>query len=192
MGRSIVRHRTVNPIAKGVLIVFVLAALVSDIALVSWGEEFQRKQKLHQEWQTKLEVSSNRVTVARDAVTSLMGDTSGGFEKIQANMRSALTSLDAYEREMNEYQELYRAGLRDNLTMSEQERSQVNTLIEVMDLRKQQAEVQRVEANDILAFDRAYGDAQVLKSTLEPLDKQIDDLNKTASNSLARAGIQTQ
>jgi hypothetical protein len=76
--------------------------------------------------------------------------------------------------------------------MSEQERSQVNTLIEVMDLRKQQAEVERVEENDILAFDPAYGDAQVLKAALEPLDKQIDDLNKTAANSLVRAGIQTQ
>jgi hypothetical protein len=189
MGRSIVRHRTVRRAARGFLMVFVFAALISDIAFFSWSEELQRRQKLHQEWESKLEVSSNRVTVARDAVASLMGEDSVGFDKLQANMRRALTSLDAYEREINEHQELYRAGLRDNLAMSEREGSQVGTLIEVMELRKQQAELERTEANDIVGFDPTSGDAQALKAKLEPLDKQIQDLNKTASDSLIRAGI---
>jgi hypothetical protein len=192
MGRSIVRHRTVRRAVRGFLMVFVFVALISDIALISSSEELQRRQKLHQEWESKLEVSSNRVAVARDAVASLIGENSVGFDKLQANMRRALTSLDAYEREMNEYQELYRAGLRDNLAMSERERSQVSTLIEVMELRKQQAELERTEAKNIVGFDPTSGDVQALRANFEPLDKQIQDLNKTASDSLIRAGIKKQ
>ena len=190
MGRSIVRRRIVNPAVRAVWVVFVVAVVFSGIALFSWSEEIQRRQKLHQEWTAKLEASSKRVTVARDAVSRLMAENSEDFDKLHENMRRALGSLDAYEREMDEYQELFRTGLRNNLTMSEGERSQIRTLIDVMDLRKQQAEVERIEANAILAFDPTSSDVQVLKATLQPLDKQVEGIDKTASDRLARAGIQ--
>lgn len=183
------RRRRIRALIRWSLGSFVCLALITDIAVYSWATTLQKKKALHDEWESKLTASGDRVRIARDGVNGSMRSSAPTFEALQDNMRRVLDSVDAYDRELNDYQEICKAGLRDNLTLSDQERQKVCTLIAVTSLRIQQSQIQRTEAGRIISFDPNSGGGVLLKSELTSLDKQIDDLNKEAASELSEVGI---
>src|SRR3989442_15804768 len=106
------------------------------------------------------------------------------FAVWQEVMKSLKNDLDVYESRIDRIQALIQRGISEDLTASQAERGQFVILRQVYDLRKQQAEKLRREADLIVSCAPTQSSYAGLRNDLQLLDSDINGLESQASQLL--------
>jgi hypothetical protein len=195
MAHTVVTVRPTNRVLVRALTAFILVALVLDVGLTGYGLYKQDRDKRYAALQKELETGSDAVVTARkvvhDKIDSVPAiNTSADFAAWQDTMKSLKNDLDVWEAGIDHEQELLQKGISEDLVASDEERTQLVALRQVYDIRKQQAEKMRQEADLVIRCQPTASAYAGLRNDLKLLDSDIAGLDDRASKLLAGANIQ--
>lgn len=190
---TIVTVRSTNKILVRAFTAFVLIALVADIGAIGYGQYKEDRDKQYATLQNEMQSTSNDVATARQTVDQQLNGTkpvndASDFITWQNGMKSLIQDLDQYEAQIDRMQALIQQGISENLAASDAERTQLIVLKQVYDIRKNQAEKLRHEADLVINSDYSSASMASLRNNLQLLDSDIDALENQASQLLAQIG----
>lgn len=179
-GTMVVARKTTPAISKA-LGAFVCIALLVDIGVTGYGYQQQEKQKQYAAVSGQLKSIGENIESSRKEVERLINADAPDFPQYQGNMRSLSTWLDRYDAGINQMQTAINAALRNDVIPSAHERQQMQKLLQVWDLRKQQSTRRRDEIQIILDYVPSPRSASQFKSELEMIDSDINSLEQRAA-----------
>lgn len=190
---TVVTVRSKNKVLARAFTAFVLIALVADIGAIGYGQYKEDRDKRYADLQNEIQSASQAVAAARQTVDQQIDATKPvnnaiDFLAWQDGMKSLTQDLDAYESQIDRMETLLQQGISEDLAASDAERNQLVVLKQVYDLRKDQAEKLRQEANLVIGADYGNGSMTPLRNNLQLLDSDIDTLDNQASKLLAQIG----
>jgi uncharacterized RDD family membrane protein YckC len=194
IAHTVVTTRPTNRVLVRALTAFVFVALVLDVGLVGYGYYKEDRDKQYAAFTKEIGTAVEGFEAARSTVNQKVEQTKpvGNYPEFllwQGRMRSLSTDLDQYESQIQRVQGLLQRGITENLAASEAERAQYATLRKVYDLRKDQAEKLRQEANLVVNCDGTAASMTSLRSDLVLLDSDIEGLERRASDLLGQSGL---
>jgi hypothetical protein len=190
---TIVTVRPTNKALVRAFTAFVLIAFVADVGAIGYGQYKQDRDKRYADLQSQIQSASQDVTAALQTVDNQLNATkpvNNAFDFVawQDGMKSLTQDLDRYETQIDRMQVLLQRGISEDLTSSVTERTQLIVLKQVYDIRKQQAEKLRQEANLVISSDYSPASMASLRNNLQLLDSDIDALENRAAQLLAQIG----
>jgi hypothetical protein len=187
---TVVLRRSVSRKSRKVLSAFVALAFCADIGLVGLGLWVQDRQKRHDEWDKEVTSLSSQVVTARQAANDISSRSrnANDLREWQADMIEMIAALDNYDRLVDQYSQAAQRGIDENIASGD-ERHQMQVLLEVMNLRKQESAKERQEANLVVAFDPNRSNVADLKSELDLIDRDALVLESNAAAKMAEIGL---
>jgi hypothetical protein len=191
---TVVTTRPTNRVLARALTAFVLVALVFDVGTTGYGLNKEERDKRYAAFNIEVQTATKDVVATRDAVNQRVNDTKpvhdwADFRLWQDQMRALKTDLDRYEGQIDRIQGLIQRGVKEDVVSSQTERNEYLKLREVYDLRKDQAEKLRQEANLVVNCDGTPASMASLRNDLRLLDSDVDGLEHQASQRLAEIGV---
>jgi len=191
---TVVTVRPTNRVLVRALTAFILVAFIIDVSVTGYGFYKEDRDKKYAALQKEMQTAGDAVVAARkdvdDKLTSTPAiNTWADFATWQETMKSLKYDLDVWEARIDHVHDLLQRGISEDLAASDEERAQFVTLRQVYDIRKQQAEKMRQEADLVIGCQptaSAYGG---LRNDLKLLDSDIAALDDRASRLLAEAHI---
>lgn len=187
---TVVTVRPTNRVLVRALTGFIFVAFFLDVGLTGYGFYKEDRDKKYAALRQQMDAASNAVIAARKDVDNRLNsaptvNTWADFVVWQEVMKSLKNDLDVYESRIDHIQELIQSGISEDLAASEAERRQLVTLRQVYELRKQQAEKLRQEANLIVSCEPTQNSFAGLQNDLQLVDSDIKGLENQASQLLA-------
>jgi hypothetical protein len=99
-------------------------------------------------------------------------------------MRLLTTWLDRYDSQVNQMQVAIRTALDQGIISSSSEKQQMQKLLQLWDIRKQQSQRRRDQAQLILNYLPSLRSAKQFQSELEMIDSDINSLEQQAGELL--------
>jgi hypothetical protein len=191
---TVVTARPTNRVLKRGLTAFALVAFVLDAGIAGYGLYKQDRDKRYAALQKEMTSSANDFVAEKQQVNELLTNIKpvnswADFIRWQNQMRVLKQDLDRYENKIHRMQTVLQRGISENLTASEAERIQLVTLRQVYDLRRQQAEKYRQEADLVINCDGSKSSMAGLEHDLQLLDSDIEGLEHQASQLLVEIGV---
>ncbi len=187
---TVVTVRPTNKVLVRALTAFVFVAFFLDVGLTGYGLYKDEKNKQYAALRRDMDAAGNDVVAAREAFDRRLNSASAvktwdDFELWQEVMESLKGDLDKYETKIDQTQILIQKGISEDLAASKAERNQLVVLRQVYELRKQQAEKYRQEANLVVGCEKTQTAVDGLRNDLQLLDSDIKGLDNQASQLLA-------
>ena len=191
---TIVTTRPTNRVLTRGLTAFVLVALVLDVGIIGYGFYKEDRDKQYAAYQKEIQSVTTEVVASRDLVSQKLADIKpvnslSDFLLWQDNMKQLKKDLDRYENQINRMLSVLQRGISENLAASETERIQLVKLKQVYELRKNQAEKYRQEADLVINCEWTKASLAGLGNDLKLLDSDIEGLETQASQLLGEIGI---
>jgi RDD family len=191
---TVVTTRPTNRVLVRALTAFIVVAFIADVGVTGYGSYKEDRDKQYAALQKEMQTAVDAVVAARKDVDDKLAsvptvNTWADFATWQETMKSLKYDLDVWEARIDQVQTLLQKGISKDLAASDEERTQFIKLKEVYDIRRQQAEKMRQEADLVISCQptaSAYGG---LRNDLQLLDSDIAAMNDKASRLLAEANI---
>jgi uncharacterized RDD family membrane protein YckC len=180
MSGTLVVVRTTNRVISRALMAFLLIALLVDVGVTGWGYQQQEKQKRYAAVSNQLSSIGAEVETSRKEVEQLVSAQAADIEGYQRNMRQMTPWLDRYDSEVDQMQAAIRTALNEGTISSSAERQQMEKLLRLWDIRKQQSHRRRDQAQVILNYVPSPLSAKEFQSELEMIDSDINSLEQQA------------
>jgi hypothetical protein len=185
---TVVTVRPTNRVLVKALTAFILVAFILDVGLTGYGFYKEDRGKKYAALQQEMDTTGNAVIAARKDVDNKLNSaptvkTWADFAIWQRIMKSFKNDVDVYEGRIDHIQELIQRGISEDLG-SEAERRQLVILRQVYELRKQQAEKLRQEANFVISCEPTQNAYAALQNDLQLIDSDIKGLDNKASQLL--------
>ena len=180
MSGTLVVARLTNRVISRALMVFLLIALIVDVGVTGWGYQQQEKQKRYAAVSSQLSSIGATIETSRKEVERLVSTQAADIEGYQRNMRQLTPWLDRYDAEVGQMQAAIRGALDEGTISSSSERQQMDKLLRLWDIRKQQSQRRRDEAQVILNYVPNPQSAKQFQSELEMIDSDINSLEQQA------------
>ena len=181
MSGTLVVPRTTNRVIARALMAFLLIALLVDLGVTGWGYQQQEKQKRYAAVSSQLSSIGAAVETSRKEVERLVSTQADDIEGYQRSMRQMTPWLDRYDSEVDQMQAAIRTALNEGTISSSGERQQMEKLLRLWDIRKQQSQRRRDEAQVILNYVPNPLAAKQFQSELEMIDSDINSLEQQAA-----------
>ena len=187
---TVVTVRPTNRVLVRALTAFVLVAFFLDVGMTGYGFYKEDRGKQYAALEREMDAASKEVIAAHQSVDNRLNSaptvsTWDDFSTWQEVMESLKGDLDKYEGKIDHIQGLINKGISEDITASKAERNQLVLLRQVYELRKQQAEIYRQEANLVVSCERKQSAVDSLRNDLQLLDSDIKGLENQASRLLA-------
>ena len=191
---TVVTVRPTNRVLVRALTAFILVAFVIDVGLTGYGYYKGDRDKKYAALEKEMQTAGNAVVAARKDVDDKLAsvpaiNTWADFATWQDTMKSLKYDLDVWEARIDRVQELLQKGISENLAASDEERTQFVKLRQVYDIRRQQAEKLRREADLVIGCPPTATTYAGLRNDLKLLDSDLAALDDKASRLLAEANI---
>ena len=190
---TVVTVRPTNRVLVRALSAFILVAFILDVGLTGYGFYKEDRDKKYAALRQQMDIGGNAVVIARKAVDNALNtapavNTWADFAVWQGIMKSFKNDVDVYERRIDNEQQLIQRGISEDLG-SEAEKRQLIILSQVYELRKQQAEKLRQEANLVVSCEPTQSSYAALRNDLQLIDSDIKGLNNKASQLLEEINV---
>jgi hypothetical protein len=180
MAGTMVVTRATTPAISRALAALVCIALLVDIGITGWGFQQQEKQKQYAVVSGQLKSIGEAIEASRKEVERLTNADATDFKQYQDNMRTLSTWLDRYDSGVAQMQTAINVALREDVIPSASERHNLQKLLQLWDLRKQESKRRRDEVQIILAYTPDPASVTQFRSELEMIDSDINSLEQRA------------
>lgn len=185
MSDTLVVARPINRVISRALMVVLLIALIVDVGGTVWGYQQQDKQKRYAAFSNQLSSIGATIETSTKEVMRLVDTEAADIEGYQRNMRQLIPWLDRYDSEVGQVRAAIRVALDGGAVSSPSERQQMEKLLRLWDIRKEQSQRRRDEAHVILSYVPGLQSPKQFQSELEMIDSDINSLEQKAGQLLS-------
>lgn len=185
MSGTLVIARRTNPLITRALMVFLLIALLVDVGVTGWGYQVQEQEKRYKAVSSQLTSLGSTIETSRKEVERLMSADAADLEGYRRNMRQLTPWLDRYDSQVDQMQIAIRTALIEGTIPSSSEKQQMEKILRLWDVRKQQSQRRRDQAQVILNYVPSPLSVKQFQSELEMIESDINSLEQHANQLLS-------